>query len=103
MSFYDELDGYLINSSIDVSTGLYLSNNAIVYNDSQIGRLTLGGGPAGGGVTLKVIRFLGDDINALTYGFNFMDNTIISSGTVSGVTSIIYMNPADSSGPNWGL
>ncbi len=43
VSFYDELDEVLLNNGIDVSTGLYMSNNAPFYNDGAVGSLSVGG------------------------------------------------------------
>lgn len=43
ISFFDELDNVLLNKGIDISTGLYMSNNTPFYNDGAVGSLSMGG------------------------------------------------------------
>lgn len=45
VSFYDALDELALNNdpNLDISTGLYISNNAILYNDVAVGSMTVGG------------------------------------------------------------
>jgi len=43
VSFFDELDEVLLNKGIDISTGLYMSNNTPIYNDGAAGSMTMGG------------------------------------------------------------
>lgn len=43
ISFFDELDEVLLDRGIDVSTGLYMSDNAFFYNDGAAGSVTMGG------------------------------------------------------------
>lgn len=43
LSFFDELDQSLLNNGIDISTGLYLSNNTPFYNDGAVGSISVGG------------------------------------------------------------
>jgi hypothetical protein len=102
VSFYDDVDKELINRGINISTGLYLSNNAPIYNSSHIGSLVLGGGISGiGGQTFQVVRYSGDSASAGYGGFDWTNSTIISSGTVSGITTVFYMNPATDASLSW--
>ncbi len=100
VSFYDSIDKELINHGINISTGLYLSNNAPIYNDAKIGNLNLGGGGYGG-QTIQIIKYSGDAVGAGYGGFDWTNSIIISSGVVSGITSIVYMNPAETSNLRW--
>ena len=43
VSFFDSMDAALIAKNVDVSTGLYVSQNNVFFSDSSIGRITLGG------------------------------------------------------------
>lgn len=100
VSFFDRLDQEIINNGINISTGLYISNNTKIFSDSSIGRLTLGGG-AGGSSTIKVIRYSGS-VSNLGYSFNFANVSVIASGTISGFTTVLYMNPAEEPSIIWG-
>ncbi len=71
VSFFDELDRILLDDQgIDISTGLYLSNNAKIYSDAAAGSISLGGG-----VTLSSVTTTGYPSN------NTRLKQLIGSGT----------------------
>lgn len=100
VSFYDNLDSIVIQkqNQIDISTGLYLSNNAVIYNDASIGRLTLGGS-----MTLQAITYTGDGtIGGYNSMIDFTKASILSSGvSPDGYTVVIYSYPSSGSMINW--
>lgn len=100
VSLYDSIDRELIYRGNNISTGLFITHNALVYNDAQIGRLTLGGGQYGG-QTLQVIRYSGAPASAGYDTVNWDNLSVIASGTVSGVTSILYMAPQNNNNIQW--
>lgn len=98
ISFYDRLDREYINQGINIGTGLYISNNAPIYNDSAIGRLSLGGA-----ISLQTIRYTGDFFAQFGYGvpIDFNTATILGSGTSNDTTVILYMYPGSGLTINW--
>ncbi len=98
ISFYDKLDKEVIDQyGTDISSGLYLSNNAGIYKDAAIGRLILGGSaiirtvvwpasaPCPVNINQKYQLFSGDPA--------FPD----SNGNIA----LIYIDPAPDSGSYW--
>jgi hypothetical protein len=108
ISFYDEVDEALLLSGVNIATGLYVSNHTVLYNQSVVGELNLtsqvSSGVIGGGITLKNLTWQGDQFPTSYYGYTIVDfntATVIASGTVDGITSIIYMYPASGINLNW--
>lgn len=83
VSFYDNIDGIALDNGIDISTGLYLSDNAIAYNDISAGSLTIGGFQ-----TISAFQYAGyaDPTGLLGAGVQ-----IISSNQSNGRTSVVYI------------
>jgi hypothetical protein len=122
LSFYDDVDKVLLERGVNIGTGLYLSNNSMVVNNTVVTSITLvpatvnftgiipdpGGDPAGlnlGGITIRQVSYpegfpptIDPTIEYATeYEWN-AGNTI-STITQGGVTTIIYAAPASSSSP----
>jgi hypothetical protein len=100
VSFYDEVDSELLNNNVNISTGLFISNNAVIYNQSVVGdNFTIGG------QQIIVLKYLeADGPGGGVYGGSPIDYptaTIISSGSVDGVTTVLYMYPASGTQINW--
>ena len=88
ISFFDSMDLQLLNNGIDISTGLYLSNNTICYNDSAHGSITLGGYQS-----IYSVQYTGSTSATGIIG-NSNYGLILGSGRFGNVTSIVYMgNP----------
>ena len=78
LSFYDNLDSIAINNGINVSTGLYLSDNAICYNDLAAGSLTVGGFQ-----TIYGFQYKGtaNPTGLLGAGCNILSTTVLNGNT----------------------
>lgn len=93
LSFYDSLDQAALNNGIDISTGLYLSDNAICYNDIAAGSISLGGFS-----TIYALQFTG---NGSPTGIVGTGVSILYSGQFNNNTSIIYISrPVNVTGIN---
>lgn len=98
ISFYDDIDYELLKKGINISTGLFLSNNAVIYNQSIISDLTIGG------QQLKVLRVRDDGGGGGGYGGEPIDHdnaVIIGSGYANGISTVIYMYPGSGLQVNW--
>ena len=84
VSFYDNLDKIAIDNGIDISTGLYLSDNAICYNDAAVGSLTIGGFH-----TIYSMQYTGEDSATGILGTGI---TTISERNSEGNTSVLYLS-----------
>lgn len=81
LSFYDNLDAIAIENGIDISTGLYLSDNAIAYNDVSAGSVTLGS------QSIYSLQYAGyADPNSILGA----DAWIVSKLQISGITTVLY-------------
>lgn len=94
VSFYDEIDSVLLDEGTDTSSGLYLSNNAILYNDAAAGSYTIGGV-----ATLMAIQTTGYPTVARASGLIGSGNIEIARSSTSGIldkngniTTIFYMS-----------
>ena len=78
LSFYDNLDAIAIDKGINVSTGLYISDNAICYNDIAAGSITIGGFQ-----TLYGFQYKGtaDPTELLGLGCNILSTTVLNGNT----------------------
>lgn len=89
VSFFDALDKIIIDGGTDIATGLYVSNNAIIFSDSAIGSVSIGG--IG---TVMTLRYNGD-ISGTSLTDALITNLIGSNNkaiaiTSDGTTSVIY-------------
>lgn len=102
LSFYDNLDQEAIDNGIIISTGLYLSDNAICYNDISAGSISIGGnqsiyslqytgsspatGILGTGATILATQFFGGNTSVL-----YLSNPIMSQGfsAYTGISSSV--------------
>lgn len=94
VSFYDTIDAYAIENGIDVSTGLYVSNNAIMFNDSAAGSISLGGV-----VTVAAVQTTGypgtNRTNQLigAGSIELTRNSILgTTNSIQNITTIIYIS-----------
>lgn len=93
LSFYDNLDQEAINNGIDISTGLYLSDNAICYNDIAAGSISIGGMQS-----IYAYQYTG---NAPATGVIPTGVNILSSTYYNGITTVLYLsNPLTTTGYN---
>ncbi len=84
LSFYDNLDQEAIDNGIDISTGLYLSDNSICYNDIAAGSISIGGLN-----TLYAIQYSGSSNPTGVIGTGVF---IVYSGQYNNITSLLYMS-----------
>ena len=83
-SFYDNLDQIAIDNGIDISTGLYLSDNALCYNDIAAGSISIGGIQ-----TIYSMQYTG---NINPTGILGTGASILSTQFNNGVTSVLYVS-----------
>lgn len=87
VSFFDNLDAEALDNKIDISTGLYLSDNAIAYNDIAAGSISIGGQQ-----TIYSVQYSG---NASPTGILGTGTAILASQYYNGSTTVLYLsNPA---------
>jgi hypothetical protein len=101
VSFYDEIDKMLIQNNINISTGLYISNNAVVHNQIAVGSLTIANQEIH---ILKYFEADGEGGGGGGYGgspINYATATVVASGNVDGVISVLYYYPASGATVNW--
>jgi hypothetical protein len=84
LSFYDNLDQLALNAGQTISTGLYVSDNAICYNDAAVGSLSVGGNQ-----TIYSIQYTGTQP---VTGIIGTGNTILSSTVQGNVTTVLYLS-----------
>ena len=89
VSFFDSIDKAILDKGKDISSGLFISNNALVYKDISIGRMNIGGS-----TTVQTIKYSGD-ANPIS---NWGNVLVIASGAASGITSILYTDILDWTG-----
>lgn len=96
VSFFDELDRILLDEqNIDISTGLYLSNNALIFNDAAVGTISLGGGTTIAAVTTTGFPALNSDRTNQLIGSGVEITRSSTAGTLEAegnITTIIYMS-----------
>jgi hypothetical protein len=102
VSFYDEIDKILIESGVNISSGLYMSNNAIFYANSTVSKLSLGA------AELFTVRIPGvwtsidtEVIDAIPSNGSFISLSTDAGG--GGFTSIFYMGPPLTGSPFTGI
>ncbi len=86
LSFYDNLDKEAIDNGIDISTGLYISDNAIAYNDIAAGSITIGGFQ-----TIYSMQYTG---NAMATGILGTGITVLAERSSDGSKSVLYLSEA---------
>lgn len=81
VSFYDILDKIAIKNGLNVSSGLYLSDNAIIYNDAAVGTLSIGGW------AIQSAQYNGNADPATILGTGIQ---ILAKQQTNGFTSVLY-------------
>ena len=84
LSFYDNLDQEALDNGIDISTGLYLSDNAICYNDIAAGSISIGGFQS-----IYSMQYTGLEMATGILGTGV---SIITEQKFNGNTSVLYLS-----------
>lgn len=93
VSFYDELDSALIDRGINISTGLYISDNAEIYCYGAVPRISMGGT-----TEVYAVKIVGEASSAtdplITNVIGIEPQIkVLNFTTNNGYTAVLYMGP----------
>jgi hypothetical protein len=93
LSFYDSVDGAAIDLGQNISTGLYVSDNAIIHNDSTVSQVGIGGSV--NLYAVKVNQFLDESYTTEIVNLIGPNSKLvaISNSPDNNWSSLIYIGP----------
>lgn len=95
ISFFDEIDKIILDDGIDISSELYVSNNALFFNDNSAGTLSMAGISTLGAVQVTGYPSMGAYLTGLIGSGSVEIARTSTSGTANkpgNITTIFYMS-----------
>jgi hypothetical protein len=111
VGLFDQFDLEILKKRRPIISGMSLTNNSLIYNHAVVGNLILSSQSTGSNtMTMQAVTFEGHEFpkKGGDYGpesddllLDFNTVTILSSGTVDDITTVVYMYPASGAEVVW--